>query len=406
LVKKIICLSFLACATTFVNAQQGCTDPLASNYSSGATVNDGSCVYESTNYTMEDVADLNSSFLNENSGIIVFNDHVFTINDGGNSNTIYELDTMGSIIREINILSATNVDWEAISQNSQSVFVGDFGNNSGSRENLCIYEISKADIQDPSVNQVTAIRSVFRYEDQVDFTWGSNAHNYDCEAFLCTEDSMYLFSKNWIDEETKRYSLPISWVDTATAILNNSFNVDGLVTDASIDSSGESVMLLGYKNNGANFYTSFIWMLWDYNANDFFSGNKRRIEIGTMLSLGQTEGIALKGNASGFVSSEEISSVITIPPKLLKFDFSEYFNGEALNIISKGNKEILIYPNPSTQFIRIEKQNEPFKIYELATSKLVLKGLIKSNQIDVSSLRPGHFYLQVGQSRTKFTKQK
>ena len=91
-------------------------------------------------------------------------------------------------------------------------------------------------------------------------------------------------------------------------------------------------MLLGYKNNGANFYTSFIWMLWDYNANDFFSGNKRRIEIGTMLSLGQTEGIALKGNASGFVSSEEISSVITIPPKLLKFDFSEYFNGEALNI--------------------------------------------------------------------------
>ena len=211
MVKKIICLSFLACATTFVNAQQGCTDPLASNYSSGATVNDGSCVYESTNYTMEDVADLNSSFLNENSGIIVFNDHVLTINDGGNSNTIYELDTMGSIIREINILSATNVDWEAISQNSQSVFVGDFGNNSGSRENLCIYEISKADIQDPSVNQVTAIRSVFRYKDQVDFTWGSNAHNYDCEAFLCTEDSMYLFSKNWIDEETKRYSLPISW---------------------------------------------------------------------------------------------------------------------------------------------------------------------------------------------------
>jgi len=159
---------------------------LASNYSSGATVNDGSCIYEPTNYTMEDVADLNSSLLNENSGIIVFNDHVFTINDGGNSNTIFELDTLGSIIREISILSASNVDWEAISQNSQSVFVGDFGNNSGSRENLCIYEISKADIQDPSLNQVPATRSVFRYEDQIDFTWGSNAHNYDCEAFLCT----------------------------------------------------------------------------------------------------------------------------------------------------------------------------------------------------------------------------
>ena len=64
----------------------------------------------------------------------------------------------GVLLEKSTILSATNVDWEAISQNSQSVFVGDFGNNSGSRENLCIYEISKADIQDPSVNQVTAIR--------------------------------------------------------------------------------------------------------------------------------------------------------------------------------------------------------------------------------------------------------
>lgn len=406
MVKKIIYLNFLALTQLGLYAQMGCTDPLALNYSSSATVNDGSCFYESTNYTMEEIADLNGSILNENSGIIFFNDHLFTINDGGHSNTIFELDTLGNIIREITVLNASNIDWEGISQNSQSIFVGDFGNNSGSRENLCIYEISKADIQDPSLNQVPATRSVFRYEDQIDFTWGSNAHNYDCEAFLCTEDSMYLFSKNWIDQETKLYGLPISWVDTATAILNNSFNVDGLVTDASIDSSGESVMLLGYKNNGANFYTSFIWMLWDYNANDFFSGNKRRIEIGTMLSLGQTEGIALNGNATGFVSSEEISAVITISPKLLKFDFSEYFNDEALNIIPKGNKEILIYPNPSTQFIRIEKQNEPFKIYELATSRLVLKGLIRSNQIDVTSLSAGHFYLQVGRSRTKFTKQK
>ena len=92
---------------------------------------------------MENIADLNGSILNENSGIIFLNDHLLTINDGGNSNTIFEIDTLGSIIREITVLNASNVDWEAISQNSQSVFVGDIGNNSSSRENLCIYEISK-----------------------------------------------------------------------------------------------------------------------------------------------------------------------------------------------------------------------------------------------------------------------
>ena len=388
-----------------LHAQQGCTDPLAINYSSNASVNDGSCVYESTNHTMENIADLNGSILNENSGIIFLNDHLLTINDGGNSNTIFEIDTLGSIIREITVLNASNVDWEAISQNSQSVFVGDIGNNSGSRENLCIYEISKSEIQDPSINEVVATRRVFRYEDQVEFTWNSNAHNYDCESFICTEDSIYLFSKNWLDEKTKLYGLPIAWADTAVANVNDSYDIDGLITDASIDLAGESLMLLGYKNNGGNFYSSFIWMLWDYNGDDFFSGNKRRIEIGTMLTLGQTEGIALKGSSTGFVSSEQISSIITIPPKLLKFDFSEYLNEEALNIISTEKNDIYVYPNPCHQFLNIEGSNERFRIYNLETSKLVLNGIVRLNQVDISSLPSGNFYIQMGNIKMKFTKQ-
>lgn len=405
MVEKIIYISFLVFTQAGVYAQQGCTDPLAINYSSSASVNDGSCVYESTNYTMEEIADLNGSLLNENSGIIFYNDHLFTINDGGNSNTIFELDTFGILNREITVVNASNVDWEAISQNSQSIFVGDFGNNSGSRENLCIYEISKSEILDPSVNEVVATRRVFKYEDQVEFTWNSNAHNYDCESFICTEDSIYLFSKNWLDEQTKLYGLPVAWADTAVATVNASYNVDGLITDASIDLAGESLMLLGYKNNGANFYSSFIWMLWDYNGNDFFSGNKRRIEIGTMLTLGQTEGIALKGSSSGFVSSEQISSIITIPPKLMQFDFSDYINDEVAGTISSVKYNRLLYPNPCRQSLNIEGNDERFRIYNLETSKLVLNGVVRLNQVDISSLHPGAFYIQVGKSKMKFTKQ-
>lgn len=405
MVEKIIYISFLVFTQAGVYAQQGCTDPLAINYSSSASVNDGSCVYESTNYTMEEIADLNGSLLNENSGIIFYNDHLFTINDGGNSNTIFELDTFGILNREITVVNASNVDWEAISQNSQSIFVGDFGNNSGSRENLCIYEISKSEILDPSVNEVVATRRVFKYEDQVEFTWNSNAHNYDCESFICTEDSIYLFSKNWLDEQTKLYGLPVAWADTAVATVIASYNVDGLITDASIDLAGESLMLLGYKNNGANFYSSFIWMLWDYNGNDFFSGNKRRIEIGTMLTLGQTEGIALKGSSSGFVSSEQISSIITIPPKLMQFDFSDYLNDEVAGTISSVKYNRLLYPNPCRQSLNIEGNDERFRIYNLETSKLVLNGVVRLNQVDISSLHPGAFYIQVGKSKMRFIKQ-
>ena len=154
MVKQIIHISVLFFIPLVCYTQQGCTDPLANNYIPSATINDGSCEYDLTNHTMNFVADLVSPTLNENSGIIFFNGHLFTINDGGNSNSIFEMDTLGTIIREITVTNAVNVDWEGIGQNSQSVFIGDFGNNSGSREDLCIYEISKQDIED---SQVTAL---------------------------------------------------------------------------------------------------------------------------------------------------------------------------------------------------------------------------------------------------------
>lgn len=360
-----------------------------------ATINDGSCEYDLTNHTMNLVTDLFSPTLNENSGIIFFNGHLFSINDGGNSSSIFEMDTMGSIIREITVTNAINVDWEAISHNSQSIFVGDFGNNSGSREDLCIYEISKQDIQDSQATEVTAIRRPFRFEDQLDFNWASNAHNFDCEALISTEDSIYLFSKNWLNEETKLYILPAAWSDTAVAILSAGFNVDGLITDATSDSISGRIMLLGYKNNGGNLYTSFIWMFWDYQGSFLFSGNKRRIEIGSMFTLGQTEGIALYNSTNGYVSSEQISSVITIPPKLFKFDFSEYLGQEVLGFDHTMQQPVLIYPNPGLSFITIEERTGTYCIYEYPNMRLVEFGKKESNRLDISGLKTGTYLIEL-----------
>lgn len=384
--------------------QQGCTDPLANNYMPSATINDGSCEYDLTNHTMNLVTDLFSPTLNENSGIIFFNGHLFSINDGGNSSSIFEMDTMGSIIREITVTNAINVDWEAISHNSQSIFVGDFGNNSGSREDLCIYEISKQDIQDSQATEVTAIRRPFRFEDQLDFNWASNAHNFDCEALISTEDSIYLFSKNWLNEETKLYILPAAWSDTAVAILSAGFNVDGLITDATSDSISGRIMLLGYKNNGGNLYTSFIWMFWDYQGSFLFSGNKRRIEIGSMFTLGQTEGIALYNSTNGYVSSEQISSVITIPPKLFKFDFSEYLGQEVLGFDHTMQQPVLIYPNPGLSFITIEERTGTYCIYEYPNMRLVEFGKKESNRLDISGLKTGTYLIELEGVMFKFKK--
>ena len=396
MVKQIIHISVLFFIPLVGYAQQGCTDPLANNYMPSATINDGSCEYDLTNHTMNFVADLVSPTLNENSGIIFFNGHLFTINDGGNSNSIFEMDTLGTIIREITVTNAVNVDWEGIGQNSQSVFIGDFGNNSGSREDLCIYEISKQDIEDSQVTEVSAIRRSFKFEDQLDFNWASNAHNFDCEALISTEDSIYLFSKNWLNEETKLYKLPLAWSDTAVAILSTGFNVDGLVTDATFDPISERVMLLGYKNNGGNLYSSFIWILWDYQDSFFFSGNKRRVEIGSMFTLGQTEGITLYNGTNGYVSSEQISSVITIPPKLFKFDFSQYFEQESLETHHiEYPQPALVYPNPGHSSIMILGKTGSYSIYEYPNMRLVLSGNKGSDKIDISTLNTGTYLVEI-----------
>ena len=369
-----------------------------------ATTNDGSCIYDQSLYNMVSTSDLPSPTLNENSGMIYFANHLWLINDGGNSNSIYELDTLGNLIREVSIIGASNIDWEGLCQNEEHIYIGDFGNNSGSRDNLCVYEIKKEEIVQPNINQVEAIQRSFIYEDQDQFNWPLNEHNYDCEAFISSNDSLYLFTKNWLNEEVKVYVLPTTWTDTAVALLKNSFDSDGLITDAAMDSESGLTLLLGYKNNGANLYTSFVWILWDHEPYDFFGGNKRRIEIGSMFTLGQTEGVALRNNQEGFVSGEQISSVITIPPKLSSFDFSEYFFSGTMNVGKEDEIPSEPYPNPVYHQIIISEMQGPFRIYNSSTLKLVLKGEIISNKIDVSVLGAGTYLLKTANLTYRFLK--
>ena len=316
---KIILIVLIALPFSILS-QWGCTDPQAINYDGNASINDGSCIYSPSNYTLSLVNNL-SDVLQENSGLIRVGDFLYTFNDSGSGAVIYELDTLGMVLRTITISGATNVDWEAITTNATHVFIGDVGNNNGNRHDLCLYRFLKSDLL---LDTIQAEKLPFYWSDQTQFTSLPNANNYDCEAIVAETDSITLYSKNWVNLNTRRYRLPSFWIDTLAAQLRDSFTVDGLITDACVDTVMNRSYLLGYKNNGSNFYTSFIWCLWDYQDHQVFSGNRRRIEVGNVLSLAQTEGIALKSTNKGYINSEKVTSVITIAPKLFEFDFSQY----------------------------------------------------------------------------------
>ena len=307
-----------------IYGQFGCTDSQASNFNASASINDGSCLYNPTNYSLNLVANLVDT-LSENSGLVWAAGKLYTFNDSGSGTKVYEVTANGTIIRTIHIANSTNVDWEAMTSDSTYFYLGDFGNNNGNRTDLCIYRLLKSEVTNNAIDTVVAEKMNFSWADQLDFTSAYNANNFDCEAFYATEDSLFLFSKNWVDLKTKCYALPNYWTDTLNATLSSQFDVDGLITDACKDTINDRIYLLGYKNNGSNFYTSFIWCLWDHASNFIFSGNKRRIEIGNVLTVSQTEGITLSDNGTAYVSAEKVINIITIPAKLFNLNFSAYF---------------------------------------------------------------------------------
>lgn len=276
----------------------GCTDPNAINYNPTATWNDGSCIYEPTSFTPQQYLELPAS-LDETSGLIFWAGGIWTFNDSGGLPVIYKVDTIsGEIIQSITVLNAENTDWEDITQDEDNIYVGDFGNNNGDRKDLKVYKLDKSSI--PSVGNAGVYAGVisFSYGDQHDFTPSYNANEYDCEAIICVDNKLYLFTKNWVSQTTRLYELPI--VSGAYSILPvDSFDVDGLITGAGYSGDKNQVIMSGYKN-----YKPFLFLLFDYYENEFYSGNKRRIDTDGMLGA-QTEGICFKNGYNALLSCEK-----------------------------------------------------------------------------------------------------
>lgn len=151
--------------------------------------------------------------LGELSGLtFVTDDLMVGHNDGGNSPTLYFINTKGEIKHKVHVKDATNKDWEDIAFDGKGkIYIGDFGNNLNKREDLCIYVVSleKALKSD----KVESEKIKFRYEDQNKFPPKEKNLHYDCEGMAFYGDSLYLFTKSrtepW-DGNSHVYSIDIN----------------------------------------------------------------------------------------------------------------------------------------------------------------------------------------------------
>lgn len=371
------------------NAQiNGCTDPLATNYDSLATSNDGSCLYNLATVSPITTWSL-PNIMVETSGLIFWNQKFWTHNDNSDTN-IYSFDTTNiSNYQSFPLNSTSNIDWEEISQDSSYVYVGDFGNNAnGNRTNLKILRIEKNSL----LTNVPIIDTInFNYSLQTDYSaTGSNNTNFDCESFIVTQDSIYLFTKEWVSKATTIYSLP-KLPGSYVAQARQSYYVDGLITGATFLEDKKLIVLCGYSQ----VLQPFLFMLYDFESQNFFNGNKRKILLN--MSMHQVEGIATDDGITYYVTNEKVGQ--SVPQQIHKIDLAEYFYSP-VNVTENQSEVFEIAPNPVIDFVEITiTSNQIGKEYLILdlTGQVVQQGVLndKQSRLNLKNLSPGTYVIAI-----------
>jgi len=379
----------------------GCTDSLASNYNVNATINDGSCIYNSSSVSPSTSVSLTDT-LDETSGLIYW-DHLLWSHNDDQDTVLYAIDTLNGNVVQTSILSnVTNNDWEEISQDSLYVYIGDFGNNSnGNRTDLNILRINKQSI----INNTPQIDTIFfSYSDQTNFTpTGSNNTDFDCEAFIVAQDSIYLFTKQWISKKTSIYSLS-KLPGMHTAFLKNTLDVNGLITGAVTLKSKQVTVLCGYSN----LLSPFLYLLYDYPSEQFINGNKRKVNLS--LPFHQVESVTSDNGIKYYLTNERFTQppIINTPQKLhtiyLNDLLGHYLNSLTTNIPNiEAELEINIFPNPANREIHIAIAGNRSKVsYQIINTlgMTVNKGQLyeAQNSIDLNELPNGIYIIRINSS--------
>ncbi|RDC66127.1 hypothetical protein [Adhaeribacter pallidiroseus] len=239
-------------------------------------------------YRVEKTGRMAKKQVKESSGLELAPDNItfWTHADSGNPPQLYQVNSRGQLLNTFAIPQTTNLDWEDVAKDDLGyLYIGDFGNNSNSRQNLRIYRIKENNFA-----QVDTIS--FVYPDQKAFPPVKAKQNFNCEAFFYFRNKLYLFSKNrgtrgWV----KMYTLPAQ-PGTYTASLTDSLKIASRITAADISPDGQTIALLGYGN---------IYLYSTDAAGSFFAGKKNCLAI---PATGQAEAILFINNHELIISNE------------------------------------------------------------------------------------------------------
>jgi len=243
--------------------------------------------------------------LKEVSGITYFpeNKLLYTLEDSGNKNAIYAINSDGKLAKTIIISNATNVDWEDITKDKKdNIYIGDFGNNDNERKDLCIYKVAKNQLNKDLASAEYKIS--FSYPEQTEFPPRKKELFYDVEGFFEHENYFYLFTKNRsknFDGTAFIYKIKNA-AGTQKAVKIGEFKTCDnynhcVLTSATISPDGKKVVLLSHDK---------IVLFKDYKGDLFHKGTQTEIKLN---NFSQKEAIVFKDNNTLLIADEKTNKV-------------------------------------------------------------------------------------------------
>lgn len=236
--------------------------------------------------------------LKESSGLSFFDGKLYSFNDSGNSPELFEIDKDSGNILNILKINAKNKDWEALANDGTYFYIGDFGNNGGTRRDLEIYKVP---FQNNKVDNDSVKTISFYYPEQTEFIPRYTNNDFDAEAMIYLQGKLHVFTKEWASKSTSHYIIDPEISEKQKAEKVESYKTDFVVTDASY--FDKKLYLIGYTKKTEVFLDVFN----ETEPGIFFKEKPEHYYLGSTLSIGQIEGIAVDEKGI-YISGEKFNS--------------------------------------------------------------------------------------------------
>ncbi len=266
--------------------------------------------------------------VDETSGLAFINGRLWTHNDSDGEPKIYCIDTVsGQVIGSKVIAGVTNEDWEDLAKDRTHLYIGNFGSASN---NLQILRIKIEDLENPDLDTLVPRIINFTYgnSDYPESDFSQTNTRFDCEAMIAKDDTIFLFSKNWIDHKTYLYAIPNKANDFHTITPIDTLQLDYLVCGADYDYLSNTIALVGYTYDVSGSIPDSkpsITLLRNFEGNKFFTGTVETKEFTAMaVRYNQMEGIAFRDYGRLWVTNEKYTRrIINIKSRLREFRITE-----------------------------------------------------------------------------------